>query len=99
MFKDLGEYKKAIYCYNKVIQMNPNNSEAFNNIGLSYWKLGKTELAVDSYQTALVKRSNIQLDVESKLRPATTFFFLELTNKCNFHCEFCPSDSQTRLHG
>ena len=99
VFKDLGEYKKAIYCYNKVIQMNPNNSEAFNNIGLSYWKLGKTKLAVDSYQTALVKRSNIHLDVENKLRPATTFFFLELTNKCNFHCEFCPSDSQTRLHG
>ncbi|MDC0142857.1 radical SAM protein, partial [Candidatus Pelagibacter sp.] len=38
-------------------------------------------------------------DVDNKLLPATTFFFLELTNKCNFHCEFCPSDSQTRLHG
>ena len=33
------------------------------------------------------------------MRPATAFFFLELTNKCNFHCEFCPSDSQTRLQG
>tara|TARA_B100000686_G_scaffold20346_1_gene18736 strand:- start:3576 stop:5141 length:1566 start_codon:yes stop_codon:yes gene_type:complete len=99
VFKNLGEYKKAIYCYNKAIEINQNNSDIYNNIGLSYWKLGKTELAVDSYQTALTLRSNIKLEVEKKLHPATTFFFLELTNKCNFHCEFCPSDSQTRLHG
>ena len=99
VFKNLGEYKKAINCYNKVIQLNPNNADIYNNIGLSYWKLGKPTLAVDNYQTALTKRSNINLEVEKKLRPATTFFFLELTNKCNFHCEFCPSDSQTRLHG
>ena len=99
VLKNLGEYKKAIHCYSKAVQINPNNSDVHNNIGLSYWKLGKTELAVNSYQTALANRSNIKIDVENKLRPATTFFFLELTNKCNFHCEFCPSDSQTRLHG
>ena len=99
MFKDLGEYNKAITCYNKAIQINPNNAEVYNNLGLSYRKIGKSKLSVDSYQKALAKRTNIKLDVENKLLPATTFFFLELTNKCNFHCEFCPSDSQTRLHG
>jgi len=99
VFKDLGEYSKAITCYNKAIQINPNNADVYNNLGLSYRKIGKSKLSVDSYQKALAKRTNIKLDVENKLLPATTFFFLELTNKCNFHCEFCPSDSQTRLHG
>ena len=99
VFKDLGEYKKAINCYIKAIQINPNNAEVHNNLGLSYRKIGKSTLAVDSYQKALAKRTNIRLEVDNKLLPATTFFFLELTNKCNFHCEFCPSDSQTRLHG
>ena len=99
VFKDLGEYKKAINCYTKAIQINPNNAEVYNNLGLSYKKIGKQALSVDSFQKALAKRTNIRLKVEDKLLPATTFFFLELTNKCNFHCEFCPSDSQTRLHG
>ena len=99
VFKDLGEYKKAINCYAKATQINPNNADVYNNLGLSYWNLGNTTLAVDSFQKALIKHSNINLEVEKKLLPATIFFFLELTNKCNFHCEFCPSDSQTRLHG
>ena len=99
VFKNLGEHKKAIKCYTRAAQINPNNSDVFNNLGLSYWKIGKTKLAVDSYQKSFVQRSKINLEVENKLRPATTFFFLELTNKCNFHCEFCPSDSQKRLHG
>jgi radical SAM protein with 4Fe4S-binding SPASM domain len=30
------------------------------------------------------------------LAPATTSVYFELTNKCNFHCDFCPSDSQKR---
>ena len=25
--------------------------------------------------------------------------FIEITNNCNFHCSFCPSDLQTRDHG
>ena len=33
------------------------------------------------------------------LGPATNSLFFELTNKCNFHCTFCPSDSQTRAIG
>ena len=99
VFKDLNEYKKAINCYTKAIEINPNNAEVYNNLGLSYRKIGKSTLSVNSYQKALAKRTNIRLEVENKLLPATTFFFLELTNKCNFHCEFCPSDSQTRLHG
>ena len=78
VFKNLGEYKKAIKCYTRAAQINPNNSDVFNNLGLSYWKIGKTKLAVDSYQKSFVQRSKINLEVENKLRPATTFFSLTI---------------------
>ena len=99
LYKNFYKYEEAINFYNKAIQINPNNADVYNNLGLSYRKIGKFTLSVDCYQKALAKRTNIRLDVDNKLLPATAFFFLELTNKCNFHCEFCPSDSQTRLHG
>ena len=99
LYKNFDKYEEAINFYNKAIEINPNNAEVYNNLGLSYRKIGKSTLSVNSYQKALAKRTNIRLEVDNKLLPATTFFFLELTNKCNFHCEFCPSDSQTRLHG
>jgi len=68
-----------------------------------YANTGHANKSVEYFHKALAKRSKINFDIKDEkdlmLAPATSSFFLELTNKCNFHCEFCPSDSQTRLHG
>ena len=103
IFSELGENQKAIDCFERVTKINPNVAITNNNLGKIYKEIGDQEKSVEYFQNSLLNRSNINLDNEKKedekLNPATTDFFLELTNKCNFHCEFCPSDSQTRNHG
>jgi radical SAM protein with 4Fe4S-binding SPASM domain len=103
IFFELGENQKAKDCYEKVITINPNYINAHNNLGLVYGTIGNQKKAVYHYHKALVNRSDINFEISKEenqeLQPATSQFYLELTNKCNFHCEFCPSDSQTRLHG
>ena len=102
-FKELGENQKAISCYEKAIEIDPNFLTINNKLRAGYGEIGNQEKSVEHYHKELINRSEINLDLDKesnpKLQPATSQFFLELTNKCNFHCEFCPSDSQTRLHG
>ena len=101
-YNELGELQKAISCFEKVIEIDSNYVDAHVNLGVVYSKINP-EKSIEHYQDALIKRSEIDLQTDKqenkKLLPAINSFFLELTNKCNFHCEFCPSDSQTRLHG
>ena len=103
IFFELGENQKAKDCYEKVITINPNYINAHTNLGLVYGTIGNHKKAVYHNHKALVNRSDINFEIfkeeNQELQPATSQFYLELTNKCNFHCEFCPSDSQTRLHG
>ena len=103
IFKELGEYQKAKSYYEKVIEINPNNIDSHHNLGIVYAAINNPKKSIDHYQKALVNRSDINFEIykekDQGTQPATSSFFLELTNKCNFHCEFCPSDSQTRLHG
>jgi radical SAM protein with 4Fe4S-binding SPASM domain len=60
---------------------------------------GRLDEAVSNFQKAFAIRSDIVLTGDPTLAPATTGLFFELTNKCNFHCVFCPSDSQKRNLG
>ena len=103
LFYDMKETEKAINCFEKVLKIDPKNKEMNYNLGKIYQGIGNQMRAVENYQKTLINRSEINFKIDQekdqKLDPATVFFFLELTNKCNFHCEFCPSDSQTRLHG
>ena len=103
IFKKLGENQKAISCYEKIIEINPNNADAYFNLGLVHGTINNHKKSVNYYHKALINRSDISFEISNEknqeLLPATSSFLLELTNKCNFHCEFCPSDSQTRLHG
>ena len=103
LFYDIKETEKAINCFEKVLIIDPKNKEVNYNLGRIYQGIGNQMRAVENYQKTLINRSEINFEIDQekdqKLDPATVFFFLELTNKCNFHCEFCPSDSQTRLHG
>lgn len=100
IFESADNLNDAISHYQEIIKLCPEQaSKMYNKIGGIYIQLGNVEKAVASFQEGLIKRSGIDFEKEKKLRPATTYFFLELTNKCNFHCEFCPSDLQTRPQG
>ncbi len=103
IFKELGKNEQAISYYEKAIQLDPSFTIAQNNLAITYGEIGNQEKSVEYFQRVLKNQSKIDFEIKKeddiKLHPATSQFFLELTNKCNFHCEFCPSDSQTRLHG
>ena len=103
IFHELGEHQKAVSCYEKAIEIDPSYINAHNNLGMVYGLIYDHKKSVGHYRKALVNRSDINFETskeeDQELQPATSSFYLELTNKCNFHCEFCPSDSQTRLHG
>ena len=103
LFLELGENQKAKDCYEKAIEINPNHANAHNSLGILHGVINNQKKSINHFHKALVNRSDINFEIykekDQELQPATSSFFLELTNKCNFHCEFCPSDSQTRLHG
>ena len=100
---ELGEYQRAMNCYEKAIEIDPKFERAHHNLALVHGQFNNKIKSVEHSRKALVSRSKINFnkvkEKNKELLSATNDFFLELTNKCNFHCEFCPSDSQTRLHG
>ena len=53
MYDDLGQYEKAILDYNKAIEINPHDKEAYVNRGANYSDLGQYEKAILDYNKAL----------------------------------------------
>jgi len=99
VLQEQGKLEEAIEAYNKAIAIKPDNAEAYNNMGLILQELNRMEDSVSSFQQAFANRTGIRPVGDDVLAPATTSIFFELTNKCNFHCTFCPSDSQKRSLG
>ncbi len=99
MLKELGRWEEAQASYKKAIALKPDFAEAHCNLGVTLKELGRWEEAVSCNQKAFAHRSGISPVGDESLAPAITSVFIELTNKCNFHCTFCPSDSQKRLLG
>lgn len=99
LLSDLGQFKKAEVHYRKVLELDPDNFSAFHNLGNTLQTEGKMQEAVNCFQQAFTKRTGIQPVGNKELAPAINNFYLELTNKCNFHCDFCPSDLQKRAIG
>ena len=54
IYKQLGEFQKAIDSYNTAVQVKPNNSNAHYNLGNIYKQLGEFKKAKDSYQNSLL---------------------------------------------
>jgi Flp pilus assembly protein TadD len=48
-----GEVLRAIQAYQKVIELDPNYIEAYNNLGIIYQEIGKMEDALRAYQKAV----------------------------------------------
>ena len=97
--KELGRLDEAEVSYNKAITSKPDYAQAHYNLGNTLEELDKMEDSVSSFQKAFVHRTRILPVGDNALAPATTSIFFELTNKCNFHCNFCPSDDQKRSLG
>ena len=48
-----GSYEDAIKCYDKVIEINPEDDKAYNNKGIALANLGKYEDATEEYNKAI----------------------------------------------
>ncbi len=50
---NLGKLQEAIACFDRALEINPRNAEAWNNKGVSLANLGKPEEAIACYDRAL----------------------------------------------
>ena len=99
VLKKLGKKDQAIEAHKKALAIKPNSHSAYNNIGAILKDNGQLHESVSNLQKAFAIRCDIPQAGDATLAPATTALHFELTNKCNFHCVFCPSDSQKREIG
>ena len=49
----MGELKKSISCYQKVIQIKPNNAVTYNNLGIAYYEAGEIQKAKNCYNKVI----------------------------------------------
>ena len=95
-----GKMAAAILSYQKAILVEPDFIDAYNNLGNALKEQGKMEESVTIFQKAMYLRlQNLAVDEIPPDYPGSNNFYIELTNRCNFHCTFCPSDDQTRTIG
>jgi radical SAM protein with 4Fe4S-binding SPASM domain len=99
MLQGEGDLANAAQHFRTAVQLKPDFHQALSNLGHLLEDQGQSQNAVACYQDAFQARTGIEFDGEPDLAPGNVSLFLELTNKCNFHCEFCPSDSQSRAIG
>ena len=50
---DKGMYDKAIEEFNKAIEINPNDANAYNNRGFAYGMIGNLDQAIEDYNKAI----------------------------------------------
>ncbi|MBW2646715.1 MAG: tetratricopeptide repeat protein [Deltaproteobacteria bacterium] len=53
LYSTYGNHKEAIRCFDKVIELFPENSNAYFNQGISYGEMGEYEKAISSLDKAL----------------------------------------------
>ncbi|MBU4260887.1 MAG: tetratricopeptide repeat protein [Proteobacteria bacterium] len=97
-----GKLEEAVAYCRKIVACNPGSDEAHNNLAGALQALGGQEAIKESvfhYQQAFAIRTGIAEQVDIPLASGLTDIFLELTNTCNFHCDFCPSDGLQRPRG
>jgi PGF-CTERM protein len=57
-FAKSDEYEKAIECFDKAIELDPNYANAYNNRGLTYYHLKQYERAIEDYNKAIELNPN-----------------------------------------
>lgn len=48
-----GEYDEAVLIYDRILEMNPENTYAWNNKGVAQFKAGRPDEAIESYNRSL----------------------------------------------
>ena len=99
MLRDEGRLEESEAILSQAIGLEPDFAEAHTSLGNTLQNMGRLDESVRSFQQAFAIRTGIRPVGDDFLAPATTSLYFELTNKCNFHCTFCPSDSQKRNLG
>ena len=56
---DKGEYDEAIAYFNRVIRMNPKNSDAYGNRGIAWHKKGEYDKAIADYSESIRLNPNV----------------------------------------
>ena len=58
----IGDFPAAIDSYQKAVSINPNYSEAYQNIGVSHQEMGECEVAIINYKRALqIKPDDVEV--------------------------------------
>ncbi len=50
---EIGNYRKAVEAFSRVIELTPNSAHAYNNRGVAYSELGNYRLAIQDYNRAI----------------------------------------------
>lgn len=95
----IGREDEAEQCYHRALELNPDLTDAYFTLAQRLHNVGKYEETAAAYRQGYATRRGVRLAPNEERFLGIDALFLELTNKCNFHCDFCPSDSQTRVHG
>ena len=76
-----GNFKEAIYYYNKAIRIKPDQADAYNNRGIVYAKISNNKLAIDDFNKAIQLQPN-NVDI---YKNRATFYFNQGNKKfgCN----------------
>ncbi len=79
-------WNEAIFRWQQVVAMEPNNAKAHNNLGVAYEALGKTDDAIAAYQRA------------TKLAPGNQYYRLNY-RRCRIHVRRrgIPEDGDEQL--
>lgn len=77
----LGDHKRAILEYNKLLTITPTHFKTLNNIGLSYHETGQFDMAINYFKKAL----NIQSDnIRVLINLASTYISKGEMDKAEF---------------
>ena len=96
LFKELGDFKKAISCHEKVIKMKPDFAISHNNLGACLMELKNFEKAIQCYEKAIKIDPNYVSALNNlgkvfnelgKFHEATNYFnkSLKLSNDTQIH--------------
>jgi Flp pilus assembly protein TadD/organic radical activating enzyme len=98
--RNLGRLTEAEVSYRRALETKPDNASIsqliFSNYGRWLYGRGLHRESVHYFQQAFAQRVGWHHDSDKDLSSGLVHAYIELTNKCNFHCDFCPSDSQQR---
>lgn len=88
--RDKGDYELSINEYNKAIEVDSQNADAFLNRGIAYHYFGDTELAFKDYRTAIKLKPELGSEDRMKcLLYSKQDYFSYSDNKPDKGIEFC----------